>query len=130
MRLARPFRLACLAAAAGPAALAADPAPRPRPIGEATKALPGPTPGGGFDLPNGWRITPAGKRIADTNDLILKMVPSPDGRAIVAGHAGYLPHGLSAIDPKTHKLAQEAPPQTPWLGLSPCPAARTPSVSR
>src|SRR5258708_7659624 len=129
MRLSRPFLLACLAAAAGTAALAADPAPRPRPIGEATKALPGPTPGGGFDLPNGWRITPAGKRIADTNDLILKMVPSPDGRVIVAGHAGYLPHGLSVIDAKTHKLAQEVPLKTTWLGLSWSPDGRTLYVS-
>jgi len=30
-------------------------------IGEATTALPALLPGGGADLPNGWRITPAGK---------------------------------------------------------------------
>ena len=129
MRPIRPFLLACLAAAVGTAALAADPAPQPRPIGEAAKALPGPVPGGGFDLPNGWRITPAGKRIADTNDLILKMVPSPDGRVIVAGHGGYLPHGLSVIDAKTHKLIQEIPLKTAWLGLSWSPDGHTLYVS-
>ncbi len=129
MRPIRPFLLACLAAAVGTAALAADRAPQPRPIGEAAKALPGPVPGGGFDLPNGWRITPAGKRIADTNDLILKMVPSPDGRVIVAGHGGYLPHGLSVIDAKTHKLIQEIPLKTAWLGLSWSPDGHTLYVS-
>jgi len=76
MRPARLLLLACLGAGLATAVLAADAAPKPRPIWEATKALPGPTPGGGFDLPNGWRITPAGKRIADLNDLVLKMVAS------------------------------------------------------
>jgi hypothetical protein len=107
MRQLRPLFITGLAAAVlATTALGASPGPKgeSRPIGEATKALPGPTPGGGFDLPNGWRITPAGKRVADTNDLILKMVPSPDGRVIVAGHGGYLPHGLSVIDAKTHRL--------------------------
>ena len=81
MRQVRPILLAGLVVALGlgTAALGAGPAPRPRPIGEATTALPGPTPGGGFDLPNGWRITPAGQRVADLNDLVLKMVVSPDG---------------------------------------------------
>ncbi|HEX5264742.1 MAG TPA: DUF5074 domain-containing protein, partial [Phenylobacterium sp.] len=98
---------------------AADPAPStPRKIGEATTANPGPLPGGGFDLPNGWRITPAGKQVADLNDLILKMVPSPDGKVIIAGHSGYLPHGVSVIDARTHKVVQEVPLKTTWLGLA------------
>jgi YVTN family beta-propeller protein len=117
MRLPRPLLMACFAAGLASAVLA-EPALKPRPIGEATKALPGPLPGGGFDLPNGWRITPAGQRIADLNDLVLKMVASPDGRVIVAGHSGYLPHGLSVIDSKTHRLIQEVPLKTTWLGLA------------
>ena len=122
MRPTRPLLLTLLAfgLVGAPAThpLAADPAPKPRTIGEATTALPGPTPGGGFDLPNGWRITPAGKPIADLGDLVLKMLPSPDGKVIVAGHGGYLPHGLSVIDAKTHRLVQEVPLKTAWLGLS------------
>ena len=100
------------------AALAAAPVSKPRPIGEATTQLPGPIQGGGFDLPNGWRVTPAGKAIADLGDLVLKMVVSPDGKVIVAGHGGYLPNGLSVIDAKTHKLVQEVPLKTAWLGLA------------
>ncbi|HEY3948005.1 bifunctional YncE family protein/alkaline phosphatase family protein [Phenylobacterium sp.] len=108
---------AVVAAGVAAATWAADPAPRT--IGEATTALPGPLPGGGgFDLPNGWRVTPAGKSVADLNDLVLKMLPSPDGKVIVAGHSGYLPHGLSVIDQKTHKLVQEVPLKTTWLGLA------------
>src|SRR5215469_14550269 len=49
--------------------------------------LPQPIPGG-FDLPNGWRITPAGKPIADTEDMVLKMTVAPDGRAVIASHGG------------------------------------------
>ncbi|HZZ67877.1 MAG TPA: alkaline phosphatase family protein [Phenylobacterium sp.] len=118
MRLSRRLWLTGLALALGAASLGADPAPKPRPIGEATTALPGPLPGGGFDLPNGWRITPAGKQVADLNDLILKMVVSPDGKVIIAGHSGYLPHGLSVIDAKSHKVVQEVPLKTTWLGLA------------
>ncbi len=110
--------LAGLVISLGVTALAAEPAPKPRPIGEATTALPGPLSSGGFDLPNGWRITPAGKQVADLNDLVLKMVLSPDGKVIVAGHSGYLPHGLSVLDAKTHKVVQEVPLKTTWLGLA------------
>ena len=117
MRLSHRAWLSGLALTLGAAALGAGPAPKPRPIGEATTALPGAIPGG-FDLPNGWRITPAGKRVADLNDLVLKMVVSPDGKVIVAGHSGYLPHGLTVIDAKTHKVVQEVPLRTTWLGLA------------
>ena len=89
----------------------------PHVIGQATQTRPGPVPGG-FDLPNGWRITPAGQVAADLNDLVLKLLPSPDGRVIVAVHSGYLPHGLSLIDAKTHKVVQELPLKTTWLGLA------------
>ena len=98
---------------------AGDPVAKPRPIGEATTALPGPLPAGnGFDLPNGWRVTPAAKPVADLNDLILKMLPSKDGKVIVALHSGYQPHGLSVIDATTHKVVQEVPLKSSWLGLS------------
>jgi len=119
MRRIRALLFVGLLGAAGFAtmALGADQTPQPRKIGEATTALPGPT-RGGFDLPNGWRITPAGQRVADLNDLVLKMVASPDGKVIVAGHSGYLPHGLTVIDAKTHKVVQEVPLKTTWLGLA------------
>ena len=102
--------------AAGPGLASGDPT-SPRPIGVATKALPGPIKGG-FDLPNGWRITPAGKAVADLGDLVLKLAPSPDGRVIAVVNSGYLPHGVSLIDARTHKLIQSVPLKTTWLGLA------------
>src|SRR5580698_6494990 len=68
----------------------------PRPIGEATQQGPKYIEGG-FDLPNGWRITPAGKAIATTGDLVLNTILSPDGKVVVGSHSGYLPHGIDVI---------------------------------
>ncbi|MFL5297746.1 MAG: alkaline phosphatase family protein [Phenylobacterium sp.] len=116
MRQFRTIVIAGLLAAAGIAAAA--PSGPPRKVGSATKALPHRLTGGGADLPNGWRITPAGQPVAELGDLVLKMVPSPDGRVIVAGHGGYLPHGLTVLDAKTRKVVQEVPLKTAWLGLS------------
>src|SRR5277367_263462 len=67
-----------------------------RTIGEATQQSPKYIQGG-FDLPNGWRITPAGKAIATIEDMVLNTVVSPDGKIIVATHSGYLPHGIDVI---------------------------------
>ena len=88
-----------------------------RTIGDATQQGPKYI-SGGFDLPNGWRITPAGKAIATIEDLVLNAVVSPDGKIIVATHSGYLPHGIDVIDVKTRKLVQEIPLKTTWLGLA------------
>src|SRR5580698_11079535 len=84
------------------AALAQDDTAKPtiqrpvRTIGEATKEGPQSIPGG-FNLPNGWRISPAGKAIDSYGDLTLDATTSPDGRVVIASHSGYLPHGLVVI---------------------------------
>jgi YVTN family beta-propeller protein len=88
-----------------------------RTIGNATQQNPQYIPGG-FDLPNGWRITPAGKAIATIEDMVLNTVISPDGKVIVATHSGYQPHGIDVIDVKTRKLVQQIPLKTTWLGLA------------
>src|SRR5882724_13179668 len=48
---------------------------------------------GGYDLPNGWRITPVGRAVA-TEDMVLKLVTAPDDRVVIGSHSGYNPHGL------------------------------------
>jgi YVTN family beta-propeller protein len=73
---------------------------------------------GGFDLPNGWRITPAGKPIAELNDMVLNMLVSKDGRIVVASHSGFQPHGIDVMDVKTHKLIQQIELKTTWLGMT------------
>jgi YVTN family beta-propeller protein len=97
-------------------------------MGNPTHRLPRPVPGG-FDLPNGWRITPAGKAIAATGDLVLNMAVAPDGKIVVASHSGYLPHGIDVFDVKERKQIQHIDLKTTWLGLTWSPDGHTLYVS-
>jgi len=72
---------------------------------------------GGYALPNGWRITPVGKSIP-TEDLILNITASKDGRAIIAQHGGFNPHGLVVIDAATEQAVQRISLKSAWLGLA------------
>ena len=76
-------------------------------------------------LPNGWRITPAGKTIASMGDLVLNLLVSPDGRIVIADHSGYLPHGLEVFDTKTRRQIQHIDLKTTWLGMTWSPDGHT-----
>jgi YVTN family beta-propeller protein len=101
---------------------------RPREIGPATTVGPHAVTGG-FELPNGWRITPAGAAVGSSGDLVLKISPAPDGKALIANHSGYLPHGLTVIDPVSRKVVQEIRLRSSWLGLAWSPDGKTLYVS-
>ncbi len=118
MRLAPILAIVLMSASFSLPAMGQTPsAPGSRTVGEATRQTPQYIPGG-FNLPNGWRITPAGKPIATIEDMVLNAVVSPDGKIIVATHSGYQPHGIDVIDVKTRKLVQQIPLKTTWLGLA------------
>lgn len=72
----------------------------------------------GADLPNGWHVRPAGKMIGEFGDLVLNIVPSPDGRVVIAVHAGFQPHGIEVFDTKTKKLVQSIPLPSAWQGMA------------
>src|SRR3954447_1278384 len=72
---------------------------------------------GGYSLPNGWQITPVGKAIS-TEDLILNLTASKEGKVIIAQHGGFNPHGLLVIDTKTEEAVQRIRLQSAWLGLA------------
>jgi YVTN family beta-propeller protein len=78
--------------------------------------LPGPSPDG-YLLPNGWRLSPVGKMV-HTEDLLLNIVPTPDGKNMVAIHSGFNPHGLVVIDGATDEAAQRLPLLVTWMGLA------------
>jgi YVTN family beta-propeller protein len=85
--------------------------------------------GEGADLPTGWRITPAGKVIATTGDLVTNLIVSPDGKIVVAVNSGYLPHGLTVFDARTHQQIQHIDLKSTWLGMAWSPDDRTLYVS-
>lgn len=72
---------------------------------------------GGYDLPNGWKITPAGRAIV-TEDMVLKLVPSPDGKAVMALHSGFNPHGLVVVDARSQEAAQRIHLKSAWMGMA------------
>ena len=79
--------------------------------------IPAPAPGGAYDLPNGWRLTPAGKQIR-TEDMVLGLSQSPDGKALIALHSGFNPHGLVVMDTKTEEPTQRVTLKSAFLGLA------------
>jgi YVTN family beta-propeller protein len=72
----------------------------------------------GSDLPNGWRITPAGKAVGEMGDLVLNLVSSPDGKVVISVNSGFLPHGLDVFDTKTQKKVQHIGLTSAWLGMA------------
>ncbi len=83
-------------------------------------ALPGQMPRateGGYFLPNGWQLKPVGRHVV-TDDYILDLTPTPDGKNIVALNCGYNPHGLAVVDPASLEIRQKVALKSAWLGLA------------
>ncbi len=83
-------------------------------------ALPAQTPRaieGGQLLPNGWKLSPAGRHVT-LSDYVLNLTPTPDGRSIVALHCGHSPHGLAVLDAATLEIRQTIALKSAWLGLA------------
>lgn len=72
----------------------------------------------GADLPNGWRITPAGRTIGSTGDLVTNLTLSPDGKVLVSVNSGFLPHGLEVFDATTGQHLQRIELTSAFLGLA------------
>src|SRR5579883_1032496 len=72
---------------------------------------------GAYGLPNGWRLTPAGKSIP-AEDMVLNTVVAPDGAAVIAMQAGFNPHGLVVIDTKIEEAVQRIPLKSAWYGMA------------
>lgn len=69
-------------------------------------------------LPNGWSLTPAGKMVQLQGDMPLKIVPSPDGKAVLVATGGFHDHALDVIDPGTGKVLQHLPMGKVSAGLA------------
>ena len=97
-------------------------------LGEQAKRLPKHF-ADGTDLPNGWRISPAGKVVGEMGDLVLNLVSSPDGKVVISVNSGFLPHAIDVFDAKTQKKIQHIGLTSTWLGMAWSSDGRTLYVS-
>src|SRR5262245_14060356 len=58
--------------------------------------------GAGVLLPDGWRVTPAGRQL-ETGDMILSAAVSPDGKTLAFTNSGYTRHQLHVVDLASEK---------------------------
>ena len=82
----------------------------------ATNARPGALGGGVTLLPNGWRISPAGRHFA-IGDLPMNMVLSPDGHALIVTDNGYQRPTLRVLD-LDRQTVSTVTLDDAWLGLA------------
>lgn len=68
-------------------------------------------------LPNGWKLSPAGKSI-QLGDLPLNMQLSPSGKFVAITNNGQSTQSLQLIDPKTERIIDERVLAKSWYGLA------------
>lgn len=78
---------------------------------------PGALGGGVTQLPNGWRIAPAGRHMP-VGDLPLNMVWSPDGRYLIVTNNGWSKPTLTVFDTANFYVKSTVEVDHAWLGLA------------
>ena len=87
---------------------------------------PGPTQDGkAIVLPSGWKITPAGRHLKLPGDMVMKIVPGPDGKTLFVNTAGWHDHSANVIDAAAERVTQSVNVGKNWTGLAFHPAAGT-----
>src|ERR1035438_7189466 len=79
-------------------------------------------------LPNGWRVTPAGRHIKLPGDLPMKMIVMADGKLLV-NTAGWHDHDVNVIDMETERREQSLDVGKNWEGMSFEPASSSVFIS-
>ncbi len=69
------------------------------------------------DLPNGWKLSPAGKQIR-SEDMPLGLLMAPDFKNLIALHSGFNQHGFVVVDALTDEAKQRVPMKSAWYGLA------------
>ena len=72
---------------------------------------------GGFLLPNGWSITPAGEQIS-LSTLPMSLALSPDEEHALVLNGGFLPPTISVIDLAATRETARVPVPDGWLGIT------------
>src|SRR5262249_61566830 len=73
-------------------------------------------------LPNGWRITPAGRHIALTGDMVMKIIPGLDGKTALVSTAGWHDHSVNTIDLQSERVVENINVGKIWTGMASDPA--------
>ena len=103
------FGLVLLVTTTGLVTIAQRAAPAPK--------RPGILGNGVAQLPNGWRIAPAGRH-APVGDLPLNMVWSPDGRYLLITNNGWSKPSITIFDTTNFYIKATVPLDHAWLGLA------------
>ncbi|HKV38591.1 MAG TPA: bifunctional YncE family protein/alkaline phosphatase family protein, partial [Blastocatellia bacterium] len=80
-------------------------------------------------LPNGWRISPAGRQVQLPGDLVFKMLVTPDGKSLLVNTGGFHDHNVSIIDLATEKVQTSVDVWKDWAGMAFEPSSQTVFVS-
>ncbi|MCW3095535.1 MAG: beta-propeller repeat-containing protein [Chthonomonadaceae bacterium] len=72
----------------------------------------------GTRLPNGWKLTPAGRALALPGDMPQRLLFTPDGRYLFVSTAGYHHHGIDVIDTVQEKVVQSLEVGKAWTGMA------------
>jgi YVTN family beta-propeller protein len=73
-------------------------------------------------LPNGWRVTPVGRRISLPGDMPVNMMIAPDRRSLLISTAGFHNHSINVLDLATKHLVQSIDIAKNWPGMAVNPA--------
>ena len=82
-----------------------------------TAALPGSLADGTTMLPNGWRLSPAGKHVK-VGDMPLNLLQTPDSKYLVVTSNGLTKPGFQVIDIASWTVKSTTPLDNAWLGLA------------
>ncbi len=88
---------------AGPTRAQDAPAPASAPAARTTPTLPGLTATGQVQLPNGWKLQPAGRQVP-LGDFPIALAEHPTEPVLAVLHAGYGEHEVVIVDAKITKV--------------------------
>jgi YVTN family beta-propeller protein len=78
----------------------------------------------GYLLPNGWRLTPAGRQV-ELGGLPLRLTAVPGQPYAIATSNGYGTHFLAVIDAVKETVVDRVPIQEGWMGIAVDSAGQT-----
>jgi YVTN family beta-propeller protein len=76
-----------------------------------------PAPSGGNMLPNGWKLSPAGRATQLAGDMPTQMCLTPDGKYLLTSTGGYTEHGISVVNVATGEMTDHATVTATFAGM-------------